>query len=208
MPGTKMHIIKTAQKVLPFIIVLLFASFTSSKREERIVNDFRLKSTDGKVVSLADYKDAKGFIIVFTCNHCPFAKLYPQRLVQLNNEYLPKNIPLIAISSTDTVVFDEDVYVEMQKTARVNNFNFPYLQDDMQTVARQFRAEKTPHAFVIWKEGDRWVVKYNGAVDDNGGEADQVKHRYVAEAVDALLKGEQIVIPETKSIGCAIKWRK
>jgi len=104
----------------------------------KTVNDFSLKNVDGKYVSLKDFPEAKGFIIVFTCNHCPFAKLYPPRLNELNSKYKARGVPLIAISSTDTIVYEDDSYPKMVTKARKERFNFPYLYDDMQDVAPQF----------------------------------------------------------------------
>ena len=186
------------------VILLPVSSFCQSK----VVGDFKLRNVDGRSVSLKDYPDAKGFIVVFTCNHCPFAKLYPPRLNELNARYTAKGVYLIAISSTDTVVYEGDSYAKMVVKARDEHFNFPYLMDDMQVVARNFGAQKTPHAYVIWKEHGNYVVRYNGAIDDNGAEPEQVKRRYVAQAVDDLLAGRQVAIPETKSIGCQINIRK
>jgi peroxiredoxin len=185
---------------------LFCLSFLTEK--ERVVHDFRLKNIDGLNVSLKKYPDAKGFIIIFTCNHCPFAKLYPPRLNALHEKYSKLGVPLLAISSTDTITYEEDTYPEMVKKARVEAFYFPYLFDGEQKVAKNFGAQKTPHAFVIWKEKGKWVVKYNGAIDDNGAEPEKVENQYVAKAVDALLAGEVIEVKETKSIGCQIIFRK
>jgi peroxiredoxin len=191
--------------LLIFAFVIINTAFAPQKQ---LVNDFSLMNIDGKKVSLANYKNAKGFIIVFTCNHCPFAKLYPPRLNELNNRYEPLGVPLIAISSTDTMMYEEDTYPNMVTKAKEEQFNFPYLFDEMQTVAKNFKAQKTPHAFVIWKENNNWVVKYNGAIDDNGMEPKQVTEPYVANAVDALLSNKKILVTETKSIGCQIAFRK
>ena len=185
-------------------VVLL--SFTSAV--DKPVADFRLQNVDGKFVSLKDYPDAKGFIIVFTCNHCPFAKLYPPRLNELNSRFKPLGVPVIAISSTDTLVYEGDTYPKMVEKAQNEHFNFPYLFDEQQVVAKNFSAQKTPHAFVVWKENGMWVVKYSGAIDDNGAEPAKVKHQYVAAAVDALLSGKEVTIKETRSIGCQILLRK
>lgn len=173
----------------------------------KTIEDFSLKNVDGRYVSLGQYPDAKGFIVVFTCNHCPFAKLYPPRLNALNEKYGKQGVPLIAISSTDTIVYDEDTYPLMVEKARRERFNFPYLFDGTQAVARQFAAQKTPHAFVLWKEQGQWVVRYNGAIDDNGAEPENVREPYVANAVDALLNGREVAVKETKSIGCQILFR-
>jgi peroxiredoxin len=191
--------------LLIFAFVIINTAFAPQKQ---LVNDFSLINIDGNKVSLANYKNAKGFIIVFTCNHCPFAKLYPPRLNELNNRYKPLGVPLIAISSTDTMMYEEDNYPNMVTKAKEEQFNFPYLFDEMQTVAKNFKAQKTPHAFVIWKENNNWVVKYNGAIDDNGMEPKQVTEPYVVNAVDALLSNKKILVTETKSIGCQIAFRK
>jgi peroxiredoxin len=167
-----------------------------------------LRDTNGKYVSLHDYADAKGFIIVFTCNHCPFAKLYPPRLNELNKKYKQLGVPVIAISSTDTINYEEDTYPKMVVKARKEGFTFPYLYDEAQAAARIFGAQKTPHAFVVWKENGKYVIRYSGAIDDNGAEAAKVKNHFVANAIDALLAGKEVAVKETKSIGCQILLRK
>lgn len=189
------------------LLVMQFLLPSFIHPSEKQLNDFSLKSTDGKNVSLKDFPDAKGFIIVFTCNHCPFAKLYPARLNNLNEKYKSQNVPLIAISSTDPVIHEEDTFEEMIRYAKDKNFRFPYLFDETQSVAKNFGADKTPHAFIIWKENEQWKIKYNGSIDDNGGEPDQVIHKYVEDAVDLLLAGKKVMITETKSIGCTIRFR-
>lgn len=169
---------------------------------------FQLMSSTGKLVAFSDYKDAKGMIIVFTCNHCPFAKLYWERLNRLAGKYTDAGIPLLAISSTDTVQYEEDGFAEMQGLTKVKSLNFPYLYDASQSVARQFNAQKTPHVFVLWRAGNGWTIRYNGAIDDNGAEEKHVSNHYIEQAVDALLAGRQPAITETKSIGCQIHYRK
>ena len=188
------------------IVVGILSGFTSLN--DRVVSDFRLRNVDGNFVSFKDFPNAKGFIIVFTCNHCPFARLYPERMNKLCDKYRKLNVPLIAISSTDTNIYDGDSYPLMIAKASSEHFSFPYLYDNEQAAARNFGAQKTPHAYVVWKVNEKWVVKYNGAIDDNGAEADKVKHQYVADAVDELLNGKPVTIKETKSIGCEIKLRK
>ena len=187
---------------------LLFILAIAISAKGQTINDFQLLSTSGKNFKLSDNANAKGYIVVFTSNNCPFAKLYPERLKALNKKYEPLGIPLVCIRSTDTTVMDEDVYEKMIELTKREQFNFPYLVDGDQEVAAQFHADKTPHAFVIWKENEQWVVKYSGAIDDNGAEEKKVKHRYVAEAVDALLGGNEVAIKKTASVGCAIHYRK
>ena len=172
------------------------------------VNDFALKNTDGKTVALSDYKNAKGFIVIFTCNHCPFAKLYTKRFNDLHDKYSALNVPLLAINSMDTVVYEEEGFLKMQEKSRSENYRFPYLNDAMQTVVKSFKADHTPHAFVIWKEDNQWKIKYSGAIDDNGAEPENVTSPFVAVAVDELLQGKKVTNAETSSIGCAIYYRK
>ena len=198
---------KYGPKFLRLSLLGMAVLLLSFSRTGTVVNDFTLKNVNGKNVSLRDYPDAKGFIIVFTCNHCPFAKLYPPRMNELNKKYKRLGIPVIAISSTDTLNYDEDTYAKMVAKAKKEKFNFPYLCDGAQTVARNFSAQKTPHAYVIWKEGGNWVVKYNGAIDDNGADPAKVQHHYVQDAVEALLKRQPVPVTETKSVGCGIRLR-
>jgi peroxiredoxin len=197
-------------KLLSIILIAFSIICTNAfaQKNYKTLVDFKLKNVDGSLISLIDYPTAKGFIIVFTCNHCPFAKLYPPRLNDLNNKFKPLGVPLIAISSTDTLMYEEDTYPNMVKKANEEHFNFPYLFDEMQEVAKNFNAQKTPHAYVIWKENNQWVVKYNGAIDDNGMEPEKVTEAYVSNAVDALLKEKKVLVSETKSIGCQIAFRK
>lgn len=199
-------IFSTVYAALLTAAIVITSSF--SVANNKVVSDFKLKNVDGKMVSLKDFPDAKGFIIVFTCNHCPFAKLYPPRLNALNDKYKKLGVPVIAISSSDTVLYDEDSYPKMAEKARDEHFNFPYLYDNQQIAVRNFGAQKTPHAFVVWKENGKWVVKYNGAIDDNGADPNKVNHHYVADAVDELLAGKEVTARETRSIGCQINLRK
>lgn len=191
-------------KLKLFIVIIALVISIPTKAQF----DFSLKNVDGKSVSLSDNPNAKGYIIVFTCNHCPFAKLYSKRLNQLNKKYASLGVPLVAISSTDTIMYAEDCYDKMIAKAKSGKFNFPYLYDSAQSVARNYNAERTPQAFVIWKENDKWVVKYKGAIDDNGAEPKLVNENYVANAVDELLKGNQVKQPITGSVGCKINFRK
>lgn len=175
------------------------------------VKDFRLRSTDGRMVSLADYPDAPACIIIFTCNHCPFAKLYPDRLNTLAGRFARRNVPLLAINSVDSLLFEEETEERMAHVARDEHWTFPYLHDVEQTVARDFHADKTPHAFVlehVHGDGvDEWRIVYDGAIDDNGAEPAKVRRAYVAEAVNAVLAGKPVRTRSTGSIGCAIRLR-
>jgi len=190
------------------LAILGFTLVNYTFRDSDNVIDFKLKNVDGSYVSLSDYPDAKGFIIIFTCNHCPFAKLYPARLNELNLKYKKMGIPLLAISSTDTIAYEEDTYIKMVEKSNNESFNFPYLYDSQQLVAKNFNAQKTPHAYVIWKEKGIWKIKYQGAIDDNGAEPEKVENNYISRALDQLLNEKEVEIKETKSIGCQIHFRK
>lgn len=185
---------------------LLFSFKNAGK--EKSISDFRLLNVDGRMISLEDYPDAKGFIIVFTCNHCPFAKLYTDRLNTLSDKYKALNVPLLTINSMDTAVYEDESFEKMQQKAKTAKFSFPYLHDAKQTVTRDFNAERTPHAFVIWKINNAWIIKYSGAIDNNGAEPGKVTHAYVEEAVSELLRGKQVTTAETRSVGCTIYYRK
>ena len=196
--------------VLALAAVLLFTGFVPATQYGigSEVSDFSLKNVDGRMVSLATYPEAKGFMIVFTCNHCPYAKKYQQRLNVISKKYAPQGVQLIAISSTDPKSVPEDSYEEMVAISQQEHYSYPYLMDSTQSVAKAFKAVKTPHAFVVFKEHGKWIVKYSGAIDDNGADEQKVTHHYVTDAVDALLSGKVVAIAETKSVGCAIKFGK
>jgi peroxiredoxin len=184
------------------------ASDSVINKQFHIVQPFSLKSVSGEFVGMSTYPEAKGMIVVFTCNHCPFAKLYPERMNELHRKYAAKGIPLLAISSTDTVLFEEDGFAEMQKVAQQQGFVFPYLFDAEQTVVQDFGAQKTPHAFLLARSEVGWKIVYSGSIDDNGADPSAVKHKYVEDAVRAVLKHKKVKVAHTSSIGCFIHIRK
>ena len=173
-----------------------------------IADDFTLKNVDGKMVSLADYKDAKGFIVVFTCNTCPFAKMYEQRVDDLNKMYASKGYPVIAINPNDKSKQPGDSFDEMVKRSSEKSYSFPYLYDETQAVASAFGATRTPHIYILNKESDKLKVAYIGAIDDNAKDAGSVTTKYVEGAVNNLLSGKKVETSSTKAIGCTIKWKE
>lgn len=189
------------------ILPLIFVFIGITTNAQKTVSDFRLKSTDKKWVSLKNFPDAKGFIIVFICNHCPFVSRYADRLNALNKKYSSLGIPLIAVNSSDTLIFGAETFAKMTEYAKKKKYTFPYLCDKNQIVGKNFAANKTPHAFVIWKEKSSWVIEYSGALDDNGAEPLKVIHPYINEAIENLLAGKKVAIPITNSIGCEIHYR-
>ena len=164
--------------------------------------DFSLKNIDGTFVSLSDYKDAKGFIVIFTCNTCPYAVMYEDRIKDLHNKYAADGYPVIAINPNDPEVKAGDSQAEMKVRAKDKGFEFPYLFDAGQTVYPQYGATKTPHVYIL--DADH-VVKYIGAIDDNPQSAQSVGVKYVEDAIAALDKGMDPTPATTKAIGCSIK---
>lgn len=188
--------------------ILALSSFTiSGYNVGDKATDFKLKNVDGKMVSMSDFKTAKGFIVVFTCNHCPFAKAYEDRIIALNTEFASKGYPVIAINPNDPTQVDEDSYTNMQARAKAKNYTFPYLLDETQNIAHSYGAAHTPHVFVLQKSGSDFVVKYIGAIDDNSQDPSAVKEKYVENAVNNLLQGTPVNPSSTKAIGCTIKWK-
>jgi len=158
-------------------------------------------------VSLKDYVGSKGFIIVFTCNHCPFSKAYESRILELDKKYADLGYPVIAINPNDVKKSPDDSFELMQELAKEKNYSFPYLYDETQEIAKAYGATRTPHAYVLKKESNNLIIRYIGAIDDNADEPENVKIRYIQLAVDALISGNEVITKETKAIGCTIKWK-
>ena len=167
--------------------------------------DFSLKNVDGSMVSLAGMKDAKGYIITFTCNHCPYSVMYEDRLIALHNEYAPKGYPVVAINPNDPAVQAGDSFDDMVVRAKEKEFPFVYLFDDGQKVYPEYGATRTPHVFLVDKE---MTVQYIGAIDDNARAAEDVTVNYVVKAIKALESGAKPDPNFTKAIGCSIKAKK
>lgn len=167
--------------------------------------DFRLLGVDGKYVSMADYPDAKGFVVIFSCNHCPYVVAYEDRMIELHNKYAPKGFPVIAINANDSVIQPQDSYSNMKIRASEKGFPFPYLVDADQKVYPQYGATRTPHIYLLERSGGDLKVAYIGAIDDNHRDASQVREPYLADAIDALLAGNRPETTFTRAIGCTIK---
>lgn len=173
-----------------------------------IATDFKLENINGKMVSLADYKDAKGYIVIFTCNTCPYAVAYEDRIIALDKKYASKNYPVVAVMPNDPDVQPGDNMEAMKARAASKGFTFPYLMDDGQKIYPQYGANKTPHVYVLEKTSKGNIVKYIGAIDDNYKDAAAVNTKYVENAVDALLDGKEVSETTTRAIGCTIKVKK
>lgn len=171
-----------------------------------LATDFSLKNTDGQMVSLEDYQNAKGFIVVFTCNECPYAKLYQERINELNKKYESKGFPVIAINPNDPQRSPADSFANMQARAKEKGYTFPYLIDETQDITRAYGATNTPHVYVLDRNEDKYRVAYIGTIDNNYKDAEKADKHYVQDAVDALLNGQEVPQTRTKAIGCTIKW--
>jgi peroxiredoxin len=190
-----------------FVSALIGLSFTSTFETEIQIKNFSLKNVDNKVVSLNNFKDAKGFVIVFTCNKCPMAKLYTNRLNKINDKYKKQGVYLLAINSMDTLAYADESFKLMQKKAKSDKMTVPYLQDKKQSVAKQFKATHTPQAFIIWKnKNNKYTIKYQGAVDDNASEPEKANN-LLNNAIDELVAGKSVTNPKTESFGCKIFYR-
>ncbi|MBX7151132.1 thioredoxin family protein [bacterium] len=172
------------------------------------VKDFKLKNVDSKFVSLKDMKDAKGVIVVFTCNTCPYAQAYEQRVIDLHNKFASAGYPVIAINPNDPNVQPGDSFDKMVERARDKKYPFAYVMDETQEIAKAFGATRTPHVYLLQNKGDKFEVAYIGAIDDNTEDGSLAKNKYVELAVDALSKGQKPATNFTKAIGCTIKWKK
>lgn len=209
----KIIVSKIFKSITILAVVLLVSAFTVNTEitDEKgydigdIATDFKLMNIDGKMVSLSDYKDAKGFIITFTCNTCPYAVLYEDRIEALNKKYASKGYPVIAIMPNNTDIKPGDSMEAMKARAKAKGFTFPYLIDKEQKIFPQYGATKTPHMYVLQKTDKGNVVKYIGAVDNNYKDASAVTEKYVENAVNALLNGEDVKETKTRAIGCSIK---
>ena len=168
--------------------------------------NFNLLNVDGKYVSLGDFSEAKGFIVIFTCNHCPYSKLYEDRIIELNKIFSDQGYPVVAINPNDSIKEPADSYSKMIVRAKEKGFDFPYLLDADQSISKAYGASRTPHVFVLQKSDGDFIVKYIGAVDDNSKSPDAVEDRFVYNAVNDLLEGKPIYPNYTKAIGCTIKW--
>ncbi len=197
-------------KLTLFLLLIGLASSTIGQTVYEIgsiVSDFSLKSTENTMISMENYEDANGIILAFTCNTCPWAKLYESRLIELHNEFAPKGYPVIAINPNDPKVQPGDSFEAMQERKADKEFPFAYVVDENQVITRMYGATRTPELVVLQKnEENQLVVAYKGAVDDSPRDASAVKKPYVATAINALMKGEKVETTSTKAIGCSIKW--
>jgi len=199
-------------KIYSIVIIALLSMCTHVIGQGLSVGDtapgFILTNVDDTQVSLSDYADEKGAVIVFTCNHCPYSVAYEDRLNELDAKYKALGFPLISINPNDPELYEEDSFAAMKVRAEEKDFTFPYLMDEGQKIYPQYGATKTPHIYLLSNNEGTFTVEYVGAIDDSARDASGVEETYLADAIDALLAGKEIAVTETKAIGCSIKVKK
>lgn len=165
---------------------------------------FSLPNVDGEPRSLDSFADVSILVVVFTCNHCPYAIASEDRLIELQNDYGTRGVQIVAINPNDADKYPDDSFGRMKTRAAEKGFNFPYLRDETQEVARAYDAACTPDVFVF--DRDRKLI-YNGRIDDNWQHPDQVTRRDLRAVLDAALQGGTVDFDHVPSMGCSIKWK-
>ena len=197
-------------KKIILLIMLAFSAFLSQAQNATLkagdtAPDFKLKNVDGKEVSFASFPKAKGYIIVFTCNKCPYAIGYEQRIIDLDNKFRPQGYPVIAINPNDPEASTADTFDKMQELAKNKKYPFPYLFDAGQKVTDQYGAKRTPHLFIVSKTAKGNVVEYVGAIDNDPEGNNAQKTKYAEDVIASLKSNQKPAITQTKEIGCTVK---
>lgn len=194
-------------RLIPVVAIsLVVAAVTSALGIGDAVpaRDVAMRSVDGSEVSIASIEGELGTLVIFSCNACPWAKAWEERIASLGNESVGRGVGVIMINSNDPEKVPEDGYDEMQRRAAKRGFRFPYVVDATSDVARAFGAARTPEAFLFDREGR---LVYHGTIDDNAQSPEQVSKRYLKEALDAVVSDTAVAQAETKALGCTIKFR-
>jgi peroxiredoxin len=164
--------------------------------------DFDLPGVDGKNYSLASFQGKPALVVIFSCNHCPYVKDYEDRMVSIQREYAEKGAQLVAINANDEKAYPEDSFPDMVKRSKQKGFNFPYLRDESQEVVEAYGGVCTPHVFAF--DGNR-VLRYRGRIDDSR-DSSKVSNPDLRNALDDILQGREVRVPDTRPFGCSIKW--
>ena len=201
---TRQAIFLTVLILAGVLLVTTLSSAQSGPNPGSAAPSFTLKNVSGEMVSLSDYASSKAVVVVITCNHCPYAQAYQDRLIALQKDYGDKGVQFVLINPNDDKKQPQDSYDNMQKRAREKNYPFPYLHDASQEIAKAYGATRTPEAYLIVNN----KVVYRGRIDDNT-EVAQVKQSDLRNAIEMVLAGtpDQINPSSTKAFGCTIKWR-
>jgi peroxiredoxin len=197
-------------KKIILLVMLAFSAFLSQAQNATLkagdtAPDFKLKNVDGKEVSFASFPKAKGYIVVFTCNTCPYAVGYEQRIIDLDNKFRPQGYPVIAINPNDPEASKADTFEKMQELAKNKKYPFPYLFDAGQKITDQYGAKHTPHLFIVSKSAKGNVVEYVGAIDNDPEGTKAEKTKYAEDVIASLKSNQKPAITQTKEIGCTVK---
>lgn len=171
---------------------------------DSLAPDFSLKDVHDKIYTLNSFSGKNILIIIFSCNHCPYVQAYEDRIMLLQKEFEKDGVQIVAINSNDDAKYPDDSFDEMKKRAANKKFNFPYLRDETQDIAKAYGATHTPQIFLFDKDRK---LKYQGKIDDNWQESEKVKSAYLRDAILEVLNKKEVSVPETFSIGCTIKWK-
>jgi peroxiredoxin len=167
--------------------------------------DFSLPGVDGQTYALSELlKTSQAVAVIFSCNHCPYVRAWEGRMKDIQRDYQAKGVRLVAIGSNDAAKYPDDDFSHMKRRAEQEGFNFLYLRDESQAVARAYGGTHTPHVFLLDPAG---VLRYRGAIDDNYDEPDAVQHPYLRNALDAVLSGQTPEPAVSQAVGCTIKWK-
>jgi peroxiredoxin len=166
--------------------------------------DLRLPATDGETYGLADLAGAQATVIMFWCNHCPYVIPNQDRVIAMQQEYAARGVRFAAICANNAAAYPEDGFAQMKRRAEEKGYNFPYLHDESQAVARAFGAQRTPHVFLF--DATR-KLRYAGRIDDNPEDVSRVRSHDLRNALDTVLAGEEPDPAETGAMGCTIKWK-
>lgn len=197
-------------KKLILLFALALSAFLSQAQTATLkagdnAPEFKLKNVDNKEVSFASYPKAKGFIVVFTCNTCPYAVAYEQRIIDLDKKFRSQGYPVIAINPNDPEASKADAFNKMQDLAKEKKYPFPYLFDAGQKVTDEYGAKHTPHLFIVSKTAKGNIVEYVGAIDNDPEGTKTEKIKYAEDAIAALKSNQKPAITATKEIGCTVK---
>jgi peroxiredoxin len=198
-------------KKIILLLTLAFSAFLAQAQTGTTLKagdpapDFKLKNVDNKEVSFGTFKDAKGYIVVFTCNTCPYAVGYEQRIIDLDKKFRPQGYPVIAINPNDPEASTADTFAKMQDLAKDKKYPFPYLFDPGQKITDEYGAKRTPHIFIVSKTSKGNVVEYVGAIDNDPEGTKAEKTKYAEDVITALKSGKKPAVTQTKEIGCTVK---
>ena len=196
--------IATIAATITLLLTALPGAWALDLGDSAPLADKRMKNVDGSMVSIASAAGEKGTLVIFGCNHCPWVVAWQDRIAALGNAAMTQGVGVIMVNSNDPKAYPSDDFDGMVKRAEEVGYQFPYVVDDDSGVAKAFGAKHTPEAFLFNREGK---LVYHGTIDDNAQNPEQVEKRYLKEAVDAVVAGNAVPTPQTKALGCSIKFR-